>query len=135
MDLHLLNGFRENPLRDDVPYPVFKKNSSGGTIEYKINSLSTAISGPYTGLIIADVTIKGAPCGRSNLIGTTAEVVDHSGCIFSVEDMTGYTGWAAEMEFWSLDVEDDCETLTPCHWAAINRCCAAESGLYADPCE
>lgn len=22
MDLHLLNGFRENPLRDDVAYPV-----------------------------------------------------------------------------------------------------------------
>lgn len=106
----------------------------GATIEYTISSVATASSGPYTGLKVATVVIRGAPCSRSNLIGTTASVVDHSGCIFDIEDMAGYTGWAAEMVFWSLDSAAECETVTPCHWAAINRCCAAGSGTYDGAC-
>lgn len=115
-------------------HPVPNDGAGGGVIEYTITSLSTAASGPYTGLIIAAVVVKGAPCNRSSLIGTTVNVVDHSGCIFDEASMAGYTGWGAEMVFWSLDAEADCETLTPCHWAAINRCCGSGSGTYADEC-
>lgn len=109
-------------------------NSDGGTIEYTITSLTTASSGPYNGLKVATVVVRGAPCGRSSLIGTSVEVVDHSGCIFDVDPMVGYTGWASEMVFWSLAAGADCETLTPCHWGAINRCCAANSGTYDAAC-
>jgi len=124
---------------DDIETDVMRAfitapGGGGATIEYTISSLATASSGPYTGLKVATVVIRGAPCSRSSLIGTTASVVDHSGCIFDIEDMAGYTGWAAEMVFWSLDAEAACETATPCHWAAINRCCAPNSGDYAEEC-
>jgi hypothetical protein len=110
--------------------------ASKGTPEYVITSLSTAVSGPYTGLVIASVVIKLAE--DTALIGTTVDVVDHSGCIFDEESMAGWTGWCAWGAAWSLDPtldpEQECETLTPKHWYAINRCCAANSGTYADPC-
>jgi hypothetical protein len=110
------------------------RKSTGGVIEYVIDSTSVKATGPYTGLTAAQVTIHGAPCGRSSLIGQSVEVIDHSGCIFDTTPLVGYTGWASEMVFWSLDSEDDCETVTPCHWAAINRCCAPNSGDYAEEC-
>ncbi len=106
-----------------------------GTIEFVIDSLTTAASGPYTGLKVATVTIKFPPCNEPDLVETTAEVVDHSGCIFDEEDMTGYTGWASRVVGLSLDAEADCDTLTPCHWGALNRCCGPDSGNYAAPCE
>jgi hypothetical protein len=110
-------------------------NGGGGaTIEYVIDSLETKTEGPYTGLIVATVIVKGAPGDREDLIETEVEVVDHSGCIFDEEDMTGYTGWASEMVYLSLDATEDCDTKTPLHWAAINRCCGPDSGNYADPC-
>jgi hypothetical protein len=104
----------------------------GGNIEYTIDTLRTETTGPYTGLIIAEVVVKVAD--DTSLIGTTLDVVDHSGCIFDEDPMTGYTGWAAWGAAWSLDVDDECETLTPKHWYAINRCCSANSGTYAEPC-
>ena len=106
----------------------------GSVIEYTINSLATATTGPYVGLVVATVTVRGAPCESSDIIGTVIEVVDHSGCIFDVDPMTGYTGWASEMVFLSLDPLVECGILTPCHWAAINRCCSAGSGTYAEGC-
>jgi len=106
----------------------------GGIIEYKITSLTTKASGPYTGLKAAEAVIHGAPCGRSELIGTTVEVIDHSNELFDEASMVGFTGWASEMVFLSLDDEADCDTLTPCHWAAINRVCTADTGDYAEPC-
>lgn len=119
---------------DDYYQRPHKRGGGGGAFEYTIISTSTALTGPYTGLVVASVTMHGAPCDRASVIGTIVDVVDHSGCIFDEEDMAGYTGWAAEMIYWSLDAEADCETLTPCHFAAINRCCGPDSGTYADPC-
>lgn len=119
-------------------YPEIKPRGggggTGGVIEYKITSVSTKTSGPYIGLKAADVVIHGAPCSRSNLIGETVEVIDHSNELFDEPTMVGFTGWASEMVFWSLDTEEECETLTPCHWAAINRVCAPNTGTYAAAC-
>ena len=96
------------------------------SIEYEIISTSTAgSSSPYNGLKVASVTIKGAPCSRSSLIGTTVDVVDHSGCIFDLtsEQLAGVWGWASERVFESLQSGVPAGTLTPCHWSADNRCC------------
>lgn len=102
-------------------------------IEYTIDSIAEKSSGPYIGLIAANVTIRGVICGQgSTLIGTTAEVIDHSGCIFDEADMTDYTGWAvSNMEYLSLDPGAATDEMTPCHYAAFNRCCAPGSGTYA----
>jgi len=108
---------------------VFIGDGAGGgaSIEYEIISTSTAgSSSPYNGLKVASVTIKGAPCSRSSLIGTTVDVVDHSGCIFDLtsEQLAGVWGWASERVFSSLASGASSGTLTPCHWSADNRCCA-----------
>jgi hypothetical protein len=97
----------------------------GGSIEYEIISTSTASNGPYTGKKIASVTVKGAPCDRANLIGTTVDVVDHSGCIFDLTSgqLANVWGWASERVFVSLQSGVPAGTLTPCHWSADNRCC------------
>jgi hypothetical protein len=113
---------------------ISRGGGKGGVIEYKITSLTTKASGPYTGLKAAEAVIHGAPCGRIELIGTTVEVIDHSNELFDESSMVGFTGWASEMVFLSLDDEADCDTLTPCHWAAINRVCTADTGDYAAPC-
>jgi len=104
-------------------------------IEYTIDSLDDKISGPYTGLIAATATVRGVICGRgAALINTQVEVIDHSGCIFDVAgEMVGYTGWAvSNMEYWSLDYTDAEGDMTPCHYAAFNRCCAPDSGTYRE---
>jgi hypothetical protein len=120
----------EHPMR--VPRD---DGGNGGVIEYTIISLTTKETGPYTGLKAASALIHGAPCGRGNLIGTTVEVIDHSGGLFDASgSMAGYTGWASEMVFLSLDAEDECDTKTPCHWTAINRVCEPDTGVYAEPC-
>lgn len=107
----------------------------GGVIEYVITgSPTTAVSGPYTGLKVADAIIHGAPCDRTELIGSEVEIIDHSNELFDEDSMIGYTGWASEMIFLSLDPEAECDTLSPCHWAAINRVCAPNTGTYAEPC-
>jgi hypothetical protein len=112
---------------------VFLEPAGGGggaVIEYSITSISTAASGDYTGLVIASVEVIGAPCDRSALIGTTLDVVDHSGCIFDLasDSLAGVIGWAFEGIYESLDAEADPGTLSPCHWAALNRCCADGEG-------
>lgn len=133
-DLQILNPLRENP-RPEWFYQVPAKRGGGNSIvEYVIDSLTEKSSGPYTGLIAASATVKGCICGRgATLIDTTIEVIDHSGCIFDVAgEMTGYTGWAAtNMEYLSLAEGATEGELSPCHYAAINRCCAPDSGTYA----
>ena len=119
---------------DTVRGVIGASGGGGGVIEFKIISVSTKASGPYTGLKAASAKVHGAPCDRGELIGTTVEVIDHSRELFDEADMTGYTGWASEMVFWSLDAAADCETLSPCHWAAINRVCNPDTGLYDEPC-
>lgn len=104
-------------------------------IQYEIDSLSTPSSGPYTGLKVATVTIVGTSPGAERLIGDVVDVVDHSGCIFDESVMTGFTGWANEGVFLSLDSGADCDTMSPVHWVAFNRCCGPDTGNYATPCE
>lgn len=101
-------------------------------VEYVIDSLSEKVSGPYTGLIAASATVKGVLCGLgATLIEESIEVIDHSGCIFDEDTMDGYTGWAvSNMEYLSLDSGASSGEMTPCHYAAINRCCAPDSGTY-----
>ncbi len=101
--------------------------SNAGSIEYEIVSITIPESGPYTGLVVATVTVKGASCGLGNLIGDEVDVVDHSECIFDLVegDLVGLWGWADRKVFPSLDTEAEEGELTPCHWSATNRCCAA----------
>ena len=101
-------------------------------VEYVIDSLADKASGPYTGLTAASATVKGVLCGLgATLIESTIEVIDHSGCIFDEADMAGYTGWAvSNAEYLSLDSGASSGEMTPCHYAAINRCCAPDSGTY-----
>lgn len=130
-------GDRMHAIQDISGYWITIKQvpGGGGVIEYVITgSPTTAVSGPYTGLKVAEVMIHGAPCDRTELIGATVDVVDHSNELFDEDPMIGYTGWATEMVFLSLDAEAPCDTLGPCHWAAINRVCSANTGTYAEPC-
>lgn len=104
---------------------VDSSGDGSASIQYQIISTSTASSGQYTGKKIASVTIRGAPCNRSNLIGTVADVVDWSGCIFDLTSaqLSNVWGWASERVFLSLAAGAPAGTLTDCHWAADNRCC------------
>ena len=116
----------DDDIDTDVARVFIGNGSSGGaSIEYEIISTSTPSSGPYTGLKVASVTVMGAPCSRSSLIGTTVDVVDHSGCIFDLtsEELAGAWGWASERVFESLASGASPGELTPCHWSADNRCC------------
>ena len=112
-------------------HPVPNDGSPNSWIEFVVASQETKTSGPYFGLVVATVAIKGAPAG--SLIDTSVDVVDHSGCIFD-QDVTGFTGWAQWGIYRSLDPEVECDVLTPYHYAAFQRCCSAGSGNYADPC-
>lgn len=98
----------------------------GGTIQFTVDSIATAgSSSPYNGKQVATVTIEVAPCSRSSLIGEQVEVVDWSGCIWDMDeaDLIGVWGWATEYVALSLKAGDPPGTLTPCHWAADDRCC------------
>ena len=105
--------------------PVLWAATGGGTdsIQGTLTSLTTATTGPYTGLKIAEITVEVAPCAR-DIIGDTVEVVDHSGCILdqSEADLMGIWIWAEEGI--AID-QTDPDTRTPCHWTAANRCCVA----------
>lgn len=94
------------------------------SITYTIDSIEVAVSGPYTGLTVATVTIKGTTPSIPELIGTTVEVVDHSGCIFDLteERLIGLFGWATERVYMSLEAGHTTELTDP-HWDADNRCC------------
>ena len=120
-------------------YPEIKPRGAGGdggVIEYRIIEVTTKETGPYAGLKAASAIVHGAPCNRASLIGEEIEVVDHSGGLFDeAGTMEGYTGWASEMVFLSLESGAECDDLTPCHWAAINRVCDPDTGIYAEPCE
>ena len=130
-------GDRMHAIQDIGGYWITLKPTSGGggVIEYQITGSATRrTSGPYFGLRVAEVMIHGAPCDRTDLIGATVDVVDHSDELFDEDSMIGYTGWASEMVFLSLDPEAECDTLSPCHWAAVNRVCNPNTGIYAEPC-
>jgi hypothetical protein len=122
----------DDQLDTDLVQIFIEPASSGGgaKIEFEIISITTATSGDYYGLKVATVEIRGAPCDRTALIGTEVEVVDHAECIFDLPsvDLVGVRGWAFEGVYLSLDPEAEEGELTPCHWAALNRCCADGEG-------
>lgn len=104
-------------------------SGGGATIEYTIVSTSTAgESSPYSGLVVASVTITRAPCDRPELAGTTVDVVDHSGCIFDLTSLqlADVHGWASEGVTVSLASGAEEGEMSPCHWCADDRCCTEE---------
>jgi len=105
--------------------PDYEAQAGGSSIQYTIVSLTTATGGPYTGLKVATVTILTAPCGRSDLIGDSVEVVDHLGCVFDLVEasLIGVKGLADEQVAASLEAGAAPGTMSPCHWAATDRCC------------
>lgn len=117
---------------DGVYYAVHPEGREAGTtIEYTIDGLAISDEPDYLGLKEATVTVRG---GEPSLINTQVLVYDHSGCIFDLDDMVGFTGWAHWAPYATLDPEKACDAITPYHWAAINRCCDPDSGTYRD-CE
>ena len=118
----------------EVPQPyTFDPDTVNSVIEYVIQTITTPTGGHYTGLRVATVVVKGG--GNGALIDTEVDVVDHSGGLFDIAgNMTGYTGWATWAVYESLQPSIACDSLTPYHWAAINRVCDPDTGLYATPC-
>ena len=112
-----------------VNWLLIDSNGGGGaTIQFTVDSITIAgTSSPYNGKKVATVTIEVAPCSRSSLIGTSAEVVDWSGCVWDLaeEELIGVWGWASEYVALSLEAGAEPGTLTPCHWGADDRCCVA----------
>lgn len=111
-----------------IPYPYEKQcPTPSGHILFQILSVVTAGStSPYNGLNVATVVILDVSCEmNTDLIGTEVDVVDRSGCIFDLPFATlvNIKGWATQKIALSLKVGDPEGTLTPCHWAADNRCC------------
>lgn len=98
--------------------------SGARDITYTIDSIAVASSGPYTGLTIATVTIQGTTPSIPELIGTSQEVVDHSGCVFDIAeaDLVDVFGWATERVYKSLEAGHTDELTDP-HWDADDRCC------------
>lgn len=101
-------------------------------IEYVIDSLATAgSSSPYNGLIVATATLKSVGA-NGDVPEDEIEVIDHGGCTFDLADMEGFTGWAfSDAEFLSLASGASSGEMTPKHYAAFTRCCAADTGTYA----
>lgn len=117
----------------DWPELITDGGGSSAWIEYVIQTITTPTGGHYAGLRVATVIVKGGNDG--NLIDTEVEVVDHSGGLFDEPgNMTGYTGWALWGVYKSLQPSIECDTLTPAHWAAVNRVCDPNTGIYAEPC-
>jgi len=105
-------------------------NTGPGWVEGIINDIRTASSGvpeeaPYTGLIIATISVVVASCGREYLIGEDVDIVDHAGCILDLaeEDLIGVYMWGWEGVALSLEPGAPVGTLTPCHFSNVNRCC------------
>lgn len=101
-------------------------SGKGATIEFTIDSITTAgTSSPHNGKKVATVTIECAPCDRPELVGTSAQVVDRSGCVFSEanDDLIDRWGWANEQIAESLASGAEAGELTPCFWSAEDVCC------------
>lgn len=114
-----------------VNWLLIDSGSEGGgaTIQFEIVSVAveTDSASPYFGYKVAVVTVKPSPCSRTDLIDTEVDVVDWSGCVFDLdeEDLIGVWGWASEYIYLSQASGADPGELTPCHWAADDRCCVA----------
>ncbi len=128
-----LPGIHHQDIRPSEEPWLFPPDSGGkcDSIEYEIQSLRVASSGdpdeaPFTGLTIATVLVKVATVKRAKLIGTTVDVVDHSGCVFDLpqEDLVGVWGWGSWRVAESLDPAAGPGELTPPHFSADDRCCA-----------
>jgi hypothetical protein len=105
--------------------------SGGKTIEFTIISVSVSTDPDYAPLNVASVLVRGGP---PDLVGEIVDVIDHSGQLFDIESMNGYTGWAHWVPYVTMDTEKPCDELTPHHWAAINRVCEPNQGTYRE-CE
>jgi len=101
--------------------------SEAKIIEYTIISVDASTDPIYAPKNVASVLIH---LGPPELIGEVVDVVDHSGQLFDIESMDGYTGWAWWTQARSMDTEEPCETLTPLHWAAFNRVCEPNQSTY-----
>lgn len=102
---------------------------SGDQIQGELVSLESG-TGDFVGKMVAEIEIVVAPCDQPDLIGSTVEVVDWSGCIFDLEqsDLLGVWVWANRGIALSQDPYAEEGQLTPCHWVAADRCCTESEG-------
>lgn len=156
---YLDSQFNDNPMRDDTPYPIPPDRSSGtggvgATIQGTLVETRIESEGEFAGKRIGTVKVHIAPCDREDLLPEMGEggleyvevdVVDHSGCIFDLDDeeLGEVWIWASEgiapnpdydPNETIPDPEDpegpeipnpsyDPEKATSCHWCADDRCC------------
>lgn len=121
-------------------YPVIRPslslpNRPGSIIQGVIHSVykENSEDSPFYEKYIAVVTVRVVPCTDVSILGLPEEqrrirVVDWSGCILdeaSLEQLPGLWIWATLGAGPAYRKEDDEEsdTITACHWTAINRCC------------
>ncbi len=115
---------------------IDSKGSSDGWIKVPLVSIRTASSGtpadaPWTGLIIATVTVEETSPGLHYLINQDVDMVDKQECVYdhAEEDLVGVWTWGKRAIAKSLDPAAAPGTLTPLYWAADDRCCvAADTG-------
>lgn len=130
--MDLLSRAAENPIRDPSPYDRRYKSSGGSAgITGEVTAQGTG-TGDFAGITYVDMLVYLAPASRSNLLGTSARVYDHAGCILDLDDLVGFTVWADEKVAFTLDSGEDCDTVTPPFWSAVNRCCEASSATYRE---
>lgn len=130
----IFSAVGEDDIETDVMrgFIVAAGGGGGDSIQGIITSVRNATSGDedYTGLKIATMNVVVAPCGRTELVGTAVEVIDHSLQILDLSNaaLVGFYLWASEGVALSRDPEADNCQLTPCHWAAVNRSCIEYEG-------
>lgn len=118
---------------DDIDANVMRgfiaaSGGGGGRILMgKVTAQGVASSGDWNGLNWVDVTVIWGP---DALIATTVRIYDHSGDILDLDDLDGFSVWAAETRAHTLDTSKDCDVLTPLFWAAVNRGCTPNNQTY-----
>ncbi len=120
-----LPGIHNQAWSPDDDFYLIGGLKGGSSIQFTIESITTATGGPYTGKKVATVIVEVAPCNKKKLIGESVEVVDWSECVFDLdeEELIGVWGWASEGVARSQEPGAAADALTPCHWAADDRCC------------
>ncbi len=120
--------------RQEIEWPKLLMEGGGGGewIKGNLVSIRTASSGtpadaPWTGLVIATLTVKETSPGLQYLIDVNVDMVDKQECVYdhAEADLVGVWTWGKKAIAKSLDPAADPGTLTPLYWAADDRCCVA----------
>jgi hypothetical protein len=128
---YLFNESSDNPVRDDIPYPMIYDGGGGfARIEFIVTSATTISStlSPYDGMRELTVTVKSPSCNAAGLHGDTGvKVYEHSPqCLTGDETdaaLVGRKGWAYQGVHQDMSAGASPGDLTPCHFVLDGLCC------------